>query len=110
MLKMTMSLVGTAAKAAAMSETEDVDEKACMEQTLKMVWKAGKFEIDLALREVCAQVLVPLQEKLKSKEYKKYVAALKLVGSIFATVGTKAMTVQNSMDFVVPPESRQDDS
>jgi len=91
-LRMTMSAIGSAAKMATMDEG---DEMGVAQQTLKTLWKTGKLETELLIRGICSVVFDQIEEQDK-KQLKHYVEALKIVGTIFKDVGTKAMREQGS--------------
>ena len=102
LLKATFSAIGSAAKMASMGEEAEANPEAAVRQTLKTLWKAGKLEIELTLRDVCSTILAPLQEKKAKAQLGNMTKALKLLGTIFKDVGVKAMREQHVTDFNMP--------
>lgn len=103
LIKVTMSAIGSAAKMASIEDPE-ANPEAAVAQTLKTIWKAGKLEIEISLRDVCNTILGPLQEQKAKAQLGNMVKALKLLGTIFKDVGVKAMREQHVTDFTMPGE------
>ncbi|KAH3762637.1 Calcium/proton exchanger [Pelomyxa schiedti] len=103
--KMTISTIASAAKTQSQYERAEQAERngqeapnsELLEAGLKMMWKAGKLEIELTLREVCEIAMeippgVPSPKEVKSRRAK----ALELLGDQYKLVATAALKAGGS--------------
>ena len=94
LISSVMSLMTTAASFAYTQKAEDMDEKAVLEKGLKAIWKIGKLEIDMTVRNVCRGVLE--DKEINPAQKNDRIKALKILGEIFTQVGTQAMKSSKS--------------
>ena len=89
LISSVVSLMSTAASFAYSQQSDSMDEKAVLEKGLKAIWKIGKLEIDMTVRNVCRAVLE--DKEIKPAQKSERIKALKILGEVFTQVGTQAM-------------------
>ena len=85
-LKSAISMAGSAAMLDVMSENGE-EEEAVMRQGLKTMWKLGKLQIEIEVRDSLTYLFS--KKDLKKDEKKALVKALKLLGDIFKATGDR---------------------
>eukprot|EP01103_Thecamoeba_quadrilineata_P007530 TRINITY_DN17394_c0_g1_i1.p1 TRINITY_DN17394_c0_g1~~TRINITY_DN17394_c0_g1_i1.p1 ORF type:complete len:461 (-),score=123.37 TRINITY_DN17394_c0_g1_i1:113-1495(-) len=93
LVKEAVSLIKTAVRAQQTSmrlEGQEQDQammEAMMEEGLKMIWKIGKFEIDITLRKVCEMIMD--DQTVGKNIRKKRIKAISILGKEYKKVAIK---------------------
>ncbi|EFA74686.1 hypothetical protein PPL_11655 [Heterostelium album PN500] len=104
----TLSVVMTALKYQNRFDTIDENTRSSdifLKESLKILFKVGRLDIDSTVREVCEQVMN--KKKVESKERKLRGEAIKLIGQIFEKKGSESKSISPEDIFYLstPPQS-----